>query len=344
MVGAGVHALSGHSSPDRTGTTKASLAWPSVSVVIPVYNRTRFLPAAIQSVLDQEYAGEMTVVVVDDGSERPVRASLGDAFPSVRWVQQRNQGLGAARQSGSEATQSTLVAYQDDDDLWLPGKLRRQVNFLNAHPDVGVVFSDVCHFVGDEERSPGWFQRFESLHEAPRQWTSETGREWIVARRSLLDLALLDSPPFAQSILVRRSFLQRIGGWRRDARRGSEFEFATRATLAGGIGYIDRVLVELRRGHAQVTRNLDPARIDECRNLFRWAAALRGSDARDVAPRLVRRFCRVAQGLRKNGRTREAVRVLAWAGRLVLRSPRISRLRRSSDAGRVTNSGSARGG
>jgi glycosyltransferase involved in cell wall biosynthesis len=106
---------------------------PDVSVVIPTRNRRRLLGQALRSALDQ-VGVELEVVVVDDGSTDGTAdavESLGDG--RVRLVRhQRPLGVAAARNAGAAVARGAWVALLDDDDLWAPDKLRRQLEAASA--------------------------------------------------------------------------------------------------------------------------------------------------------------------------------------------------------------------
>ncbi len=107
-------------------------AWPSVGVVIPTHVRPAQLASALAAIAAQDYPGQVRVVVVFDGAvadeslARPgrVRVLANDRVP----------GLAGARNCGILAVDADLVAFCDDDDEWLPGKLRAQVSALEANP------------------------------------------------------------------------------------------------------------------------------------------------------------------------------------------------------------------
>ena len=135
---------------------------PRVSVIVPVFNRPRFVREAVGSALAQECPGGREVVVVDDGSTDgtpQVLASFGDR---IRVVRQENAGPSHARNRGIAEARGDLVAFLDSDDVWLPGKLAAQVAVLDAAPQACLVHSDVEEFF--EERSGrAWTRRPEVL-------------------------------------------------------------------------------------------------------------------------------------------------------------------------------------
>jgi hypothetical protein len=109
-----------------------------VSVVIPCYNQAHFLGNAIDSALAQTYP-QIEIVVVDDGSPDDV-ATVATAYPAVRLIRTRNQGLSAARNNGLAASTGSLVVFLDADDRLLPDGVTDGVAHLRTHPECAMVF------------------------------------------------------------------------------------------------------------------------------------------------------------------------------------------------------------
>ena len=112
----------------------------SVSVIIPAYNAERFLGPTLDSVLAQEIAG-MEVIVVDDGSSDGTSRVAAAAGPSVTVIAGPRRGVSSARNEGVSASAGAYIAFIDHDDLWEPGKLRRQAEMLDTDPRVALVFT-----------------------------------------------------------------------------------------------------------------------------------------------------------------------------------------------------------
>lgn len=126
---------------------------PTVSVIIPTYNRAHLVDRAIQSVLNQTYQ-DFELIVVDDGStdstEEVVR-SIKD--PRIRYTRHnQNRGGSAARNSGIKMARGKYIAFQDSDDEWLPEKLDKQMRvFENAPAEVGVVYTGFWRIEGEKK-------------------------------------------------------------------------------------------------------------------------------------------------------------------------------------------------
>ena len=107
---------------------------PTVSVVIPTYNRGWILKEAVDSVLAQDFA-DFELIVVDDGSTDNTQKILDTFGRDIIVIHQSNQGVSAARNRGIAESRAQLIAFLDSDDLWLPQKLTRQVAFFRSNPD-----------------------------------------------------------------------------------------------------------------------------------------------------------------------------------------------------------------
>ncbi len=114
----------------------------NISVIIPTFNRAELVQDAIESVLSQEWAG-VQVVVVDDGSTdgtgEVLRARYGER---VNYYYQSNQGRSVARNMGIQVSTGDYLLFLDSDDLLLPGSLAAEAAFLDAHPEVDIVYTD----------------------------------------------------------------------------------------------------------------------------------------------------------------------------------------------------------
>jgi glycosyltransferase involved in cell wall biosynthesis len=129
---------------------------PSISVVIPTAGRRASLEAAIDSIVAQDYLGDVECIVVCDGCDvapyRPATRATGPV--SVRWiVNSRTPGPAGARNTGILASSGDCVGFLDDDDEWLPWKLTAQVRLWQAYPDAVLVGGGMLIRQAGRERS-----------------------------------------------------------------------------------------------------------------------------------------------------------------------------------------------
>lgn len=140
---------------------------PAVSVVIPTHNRPELMRRAVETVLSQEYDGEIEVLVVFDACEVQGPAVDVGARRSIRLLEnQRSRGLAGARNTGILSAKHRYVAFLDDDDYWFPGKLAAQMErFTVAEPPV-LVGSAILMDDGQrqfERLTPSDIVRYEDL-------------------------------------------------------------------------------------------------------------------------------------------------------------------------------------
>jgi glycosyltransferase involved in cell wall biosynthesis len=167
---------------------------PTVSVIIPTYNRRPQLIAAIESVAKQTY-GDWELIVVDDGSRDgtvdAIQPYLADS--RVRYLPQENAGRSAARNSGARQARGEWLSFLDSDDLYLPATLAAHRSAVSQSPDVSVFFGGY-EYVDDEGA-----------------WLGER-RPWDECGLGLIDL-LFNCPGLPGSTFIRRDWFERSHGF-----------------------------------------------------------------------------------------------------------------------------------
>ena len=127
----------------------------NISVVIPVFNGERFLAEAIESLRQQTLPAD-EVIAVDDGSTDGSAALLAN-YPEIRVVHQANAGCAVARNRGVALAAHEIIAFLDQDDVWLPERLAKGAACLAG--DVGLAFI-VCatenFLTPGMNRAPDW--------------------------------------------------------------------------------------------------------------------------------------------------------------------------------------------
>lgn len=111
-----------------------------VSVILPVYNGASTIARALGSVFAQTFT-DYEIVVVNDGSTDDTASLLATYGDRIHVVSQPNRGLSAARNAGVGASSGELIAFIDDDDLWMPEKLARCVAILDQDPNCALAYT-----------------------------------------------------------------------------------------------------------------------------------------------------------------------------------------------------------
>lgn len=105
----------------------------AVSVIMPVYNRTRWLPESLASIRRQAMPG-LEIIVLDDGSTEDVAGVVRAHCPEARYLRQENRGPAAARNAALAHATSSLIAFLDHDDVWPDGSLAARCQALAENP------------------------------------------------------------------------------------------------------------------------------------------------------------------------------------------------------------------
>lgn len=219
---------------------------PTVTALIPVYNREKLVVEALDSALQQTRPPD-EILVVDDGSTDDTGKVVLKYGDRLRYLHQRNSGPAAARNHGIRAARGDFIALLDSDDLWAKDRLERQLAALARHPELDVVFGLEARFADDR----------------------------VLQARSILDpdvLACLESidcvVPEAFSLLLKENFLptstvlfrrrcvERIGLIDESLRQAEDYDFWLRFALSGfQFGFVNAVLCHRRQHEGNLVKD-----------------------------------------------------------------------------------------
>ena len=291
---------------------------PLVSVVMPVHDGERFLSEALASVLAQTH-GPLECIVVDDGSHD--RSADIAAAHGVKVVSQAQRGTAAARNTGVRAARGELIAFLDQDDLWEPGKIERQVALFRERPEVGFVYCGLRLIDADGR---------------------ELGQSAPPEPERVLHHTLLNVPPYvslAQTGVVRRDVFWAVGGFDESIAICEDSDLVWRLAAAVPLAAVAEPLASYRRHRAQ--KHLDLAAFERnegpmLRKAFASgllppeAQALEREAFANLAFMLVHEHRRRAGGVRTLPYLWRAFRLAPGRfTRLALRAPRGARSRAS---------------
>ena len=175
---------------------------PTVSVIIPTFNRSKLVVKALRSVLSQTYR-DYEIIVVDDGSTDDTAKALTPYMDRIRYVYQANLGASAAQNRGVQLARGKWISILASDDLWLPAKLESQFRIVaTLGKDFGACFTN-CDFLGGMQVIPSAFEQA-GLHEELPSGPLEEPFKVILARHPAI---------YVQSLLVLRSLIEYPNGF-----------------------------------------------------------------------------------------------------------------------------------
>jgi glycosyltransferase involved in cell wall biosynthesis len=215
-----------------------------VSVIIPTFNRREYLLEAVESVLNQTYR-ETEIVVVDDGSTDGSEDAIMRLRDSrVHYIWQKNTGLPAiARNAGIRSSRGVYIAFLDSDDVWLPQKLQRQVEYLERNTNTVLVGTNAMKYPNGKK-----------MHLKITGVTKLSTRRLIRNTNELIN----------SSVMVRRMVFDEIGFLNEEpALKASEdWEYWLRVSLKYSIVVLPDILLKYRihEENLSATKKIDAKR------------------------------------------------------------------------------------
>ncbi len=169
-----------------------------VSVIIPVYNGLKYLKETLNSVLSQSYKN-YEIIIVNDGSTDNSQEIINDYISQkphiIRAFNQKNDGVSAARNCGIKEARGNYISFIDQDDLWHPTKLAKQVYILDHNTHIGLIS---CSFYYINISS----ERIELNNILDHDFNNETVRDQLLIRNVV-------GPP--SCVMVRKECLEKVG-------------------------------------------------------------------------------------------------------------------------------------
>lgn len=195
---------------------------PKVSVILPSFNRSASLGPACRSVLDQSFR-DLELIVVDDASTEDIKSLLREIDdPRIYYIRREtNGGPAAARNTGLAMAQGRFIAFQDSDDLWLPGKLERQLALLEERPsEVGAVTGGKVLYGRDRNR-----------HYGPGRVTyAPSAGAWLRLDEDQVRRSLIECRISLQNTLFRRDCYPTSAWFDETMKANEDWEFTLRLT------------------------------------------------------------------------------------------------------------------
>lgn len=215
---------------------------PMFSVILPTFNRARYVEEALLSVF-QQTINDYEILVVDDGSTDETKTILEKHLPRIHYVHQANQGRSGARNTGLKLSRGKWIAFLDSDDRWFPDKLERQLRYLEENPDVAMVHGHV-EVIGEKGESlpamtAGHQKLWERANSRPTSY-----EKWALECRCLLS-----------TVVIRRSCFDNIGNFDWRLKANEELDLYLRIAAAYNVGFIRGNPLSYYRVHPQNSGN-----------------------------------------------------------------------------------------
>lgn len=210
---------------------------PTISVIIPTYNQAQYVLESIRSVLNQTYP-DFELIVVDDGSTDETPQSLALINDTrLQVIRQANKGLSAARNTGIKESTAPLITFLDSDDFFFPNKLTVLSEYLNSHPNIGLVSGGT-------------------------QFIDQNGRQISQNIKSLenlnLSTLLVSNPLCVSAIMMRRAWIDQVGMFDETLRACEDWDLWQRLAYAGcQFAGVEHIVVAYRYHVGQMTRESD---------------------------------------------------------------------------------------
>ncbi len=259
-----------------------------VGVIIPTFNRAAWVKEAAASVLSQTFR-DFELIVVDDGSTDASLEALVSLGREVKVLRRRERrGVSAARNLGAAATRADWLAFLDSDDLWLPDKLARQMDYVRNNPGFLICQTEEI-----------WIRN--GVRVNPPATHRKVGGD--IFRHSLQRCMVSPS-----AVMVRRRLFEEVGGFDEALPAAEDYDLWLRIAWRHPVGLVPEPLVIKRGGHPdQLSRGwgLDRFRIRALVKLLQEPGLPQPFQV--AVRRVLAEKCRIyAQGCRKRGKAAEA--------------------------------------
>lgn len=194
---------------------------PLISVIMPVFNREKYIREALQSILDDAYHRK-EIIVVDDGSTDN-SVHIVSEFPEIKIIRQKNQGVAVARNTGIKASGGQFITYLDSDDIWMPGRIELCLDYFVKNSNTDLIMGQEILFLDHAITKPALIKE-EWLNQA-----MDAGNNGVT--------------------MLKKSCYDRVGLFNPVYKKGEDTEWHVRAIEAGlNIGRISSVF-QWRRVH-----------------------------------------------------------------------------------------------
>ncbi|HEY3782165.1 MAG TPA: glycosyltransferase [Fimbriimonadaceae bacterium] len=215
---------------------------PTVSVLLTCYNHIAYIPAALDSILAQTFT-DFEIIAIDDGSKDGTREWLQARKEPIQLIfNEQNLGTYASLNVALSKAKGDYIAVLNDDDVWHPTKLEKQLALFQLHPKVGLVHTDGKFINGEGQIVEGSPLGFEF----PRTETGDVLLGLLYANKII-----------ASAVLVKRECFNKLGGFNENYFGSGDWEMWLRIAEQYEIGFVPEPLTDYRVHGANASHKLD---------------------------------------------------------------------------------------
>lgn len=209
---------------------------PLISVLLPAYNAERFIRPAVDSILAQTFR-DFELIILNDGS-RDRTSEIIHTYTDDRIVvvEHANMGLGATLAKGLELAKGKYIARQDADDISLPERLSKQVNYLDQHPEIALLGS--------------WAQIMQENGELVNRYHRHPSSPEVLR----FDL-VFNNPFVHSSVLFRKAEALEVGGYAPERHAFEDFDLWSRISRKHGVSNLPEVLLHYREVDSGISKS-----------------------------------------------------------------------------------------
>ena len=238
-----------------------------ISVIIPVFNRAKYISGCIDSILNQIYK-DLEIIVIDDGSTDNLKEVLVPYKDKIRYYYKENGGAASARNLGIKHARGEYIAWLDSDDRWLPFKLELQIKVLNRLKNVSFIYSDFNCFTDESGKiANSYIKEYCFTYKVCKldfndMFSSNTtlGELGITINGidpktkvywgDLSKTILLGSLFLTSTVVNSNDCLKSVGNFDETFLTGEDYDLHVRIARRFNVGYIDFSTTEYRRFHS----------------------------------------------------------------------------------------------
>lgn len=237
-----------------------------ISVIIPIYNRARYIRDCLESVFKQTYK-DYEIILVDDGSTDNLREVLVPYMKGINYIYKENGGAASARNLGIKNAKGDYIAFLDSDDKWLDFKLDLEMQVLSRFPEAAFIFTDFSCFSDKKGKIADsyirtYFFTLETYNlEFGKLFNSHCSLKDLDVRILYLPESInvysgnvfkevLLGPFFSTfTVLMRKHCIENVALFDESLNTGEDYEFFARVAKQFDVVYINYPTVAYRRFH-----------------------------------------------------------------------------------------------